>query len=187
MSMTTDVKLISRKRRDEGNMIAEIESKILACNLTFTKKPIIIGGKAMEFYGMRKGADIDLVVCNEDYEKISAKHPDNRKDIWGDLGVAIEDIELWRSIHFFDYEFFLKDAIGHSSMLIISLDRLLFTRSLMVNCVSEVTKRKEDFENIIQYYHDNLKNQEFYDNAKPHFDLYKSVPNGTILSGAYEQ
>ena len=83
-------------------MIKEIENKILAHGLTFTKKPIIIGGKAMEFYGMRKGEDIDLVICDADYQNLAAKHPDNRKDIWGDLGVAIDEIEVWRSIHYFN-------------------------------------------------------------------------------------
>jgi hypothetical protein len=170
-----------------NNLIAEIENRILAHQLDFTKKPIIIGGKAMEFYGMRNGADIDLVICDADYQKIATKHPNNRKDIWGDLGVAMDEIEVWRSIYFFDYEFFLKDAIEVSSMLVISLDRLLFTRSVVVGCVSEVEKRKEDFEKVVQYYHDNLRNQEFYDNAKPYFDLYKSSPDGTILRGQYEE
>jgi len=58
-----------------NNIIEEIENKISARNLTFTRKPIIIGGKAMEFYGMRKGADIDLVICNEDYQKNIRKVP----------------------------------------------------------------------------------------------------------------
>ena len=139
-----------------NNLIKEIEDRILAHRLAFIRKPIIIGGKAMEFYGMRRGADIDLVICDADYQKIAAMYPDNRKDIWGDLGVAIDEIEMWRSIHLFDYEFFLKDAIEVSSMLVISLDRLLFTRSIVVDCVSEVKKRKEDFEKVVLYYHDNL-------------------------------
>ena len=168
-----------------NNLIKEIENRILAHQVAFTKKPIIIGGKAMEFYGIRKGADIDLVICDEDYQKIAENYPDNRKDIWGDLGVALDEIEVWRSIHFFDYEFFLKDAIEVSSMLVISLDRLLFTRSIVVDCVSEVDKRKEDFEKVVQYYHDNLTNQEFLDYEKPYYDLYKNTPNGTIRGGQY--
>ena len=168
-------------------MIEEIEKRVSVQHLAFTKKPIIIGGKAMEFYGMRMGADIDLVICDADYQKIAAMYPDKRKDIWGDLGIAIDEIELWRSIHLFDYEFFLKDAIEASSMLVISLDRLLFTRSIVIDCHSEVEKRKEDFKKVVQYYHDNLKNQEFHNNAKQHFDLYKKSPNGTIWRGQYKK
>jgi hypothetical protein len=46
------------------NLLAD---KLKQNNLTFTKKPILIGGMAMEYYGMRKsGKEIDLVICNED-------------------------------------------------------------------------------------------------------------------------
>ena len=35
---------------------------------TFIHKPLLFGGKAMEYYGLRKaGADIDLVIHEEDH------------------------------------------------------------------------------------------------------------------------
>ena len=38
-------------------------------NYTFQAKPLLVGGKAMEYYQLRKaGADIDFVVCAQDYE-----------------------------------------------------------------------------------------------------------------------
>ncbi|MCL2224859.1 MAG: hypothetical protein FWB96_07830 [Defluviitaleaceae bacterium] len=77
------------------------------------------------------------------------------------MGVTIDDIEMWRSIHLFDYEFFLKDAVDVSSMYVISLDRLLFTRALIITATSEDKKHEEDFKKVMQYYHDNLRNQEF--------------------------
>ena len=57
-------------------------------NLRFLKKPILIGGMAMQYYGMRKsGADIDLIICNDDYLELAREYPDKRKDIFGDFSI----------------------------------------------------------------------------------------------------
>ena len=38
-------------------------------NYNFKKKQLLVGGKAMEFYGLRKaGEDIDFIVSKEDYD-----------------------------------------------------------------------------------------------------------------------
>jgi hypothetical protein len=71
--------------------------------VAFTSKPILIGGQAMEYYGLRKsGQDIDFVVTPEDYEQLAHKYPDALKDIWGDLGVCVFEFEVWRTICLFD-------------------------------------------------------------------------------------
>ncbi len=47
-------------------------------NYKFKYKPLLIGGKAMENYGLRKaGADIDLVVHPIDHEVLVDKYPSN--------------------------------------------------------------------------------------------------------------
>jgi hypothetical protein len=34
---------------------------------SFTKKPLLVGGKAMEYYGLRQsGADVDFIAVKED-------------------------------------------------------------------------------------------------------------------------
>ncbi len=51
----------------------------------FADKPLLIGGKAMEFYGLRKaGADVDFVVSLRDHDGLRRLHPDNVKDLHGD-------------------------------------------------------------------------------------------------------
>ncbi|MDR0929855.1 MAG: hypothetical protein LBM74_09140 [Oscillospiraceae bacterium] len=101
--------------------IEKINSELNKQNLTFTKSPLVIGGMAMQYYGLRKsGADIDLIICDDDYQTLAAKFPDKRKDIYGDLGVVIEPFEIWRCIALLDYDHFrnpqyLREAESHIS------------------------------------------------------------------------
>ena len=61
----------------------------------FKYKPLLIGGKAMEYYGLRKaGADIDLVVHLTDHKALVDKFPSNIKDLYGDIGVCEFDFEI---------------------------------------------------------------------------------------------
>jgi len=119
----------------------------------------------MEFYGIRKaGADIDLIVCDADYQNLAKAHPENLRDIWGDLGVVVGEFEIWRSISFFDYDFFAKDAVCASSILVVSLDKLLFTRALVLEGASgnwDVEKYRVDFEKLVHYYYENFRNKNF--------------------------
>ena len=104
-----------------SDVINRVEAYLDQCNLSFTKKPVLIGGMAMEYYGMRKsGADIDLVICDDDYQLLAGKYPDKRKDLWGDLGVVIDIFEIWRSIALLDYAFFSKDAIDEGHVYVVS-------------------------------------------------------------------
>ena len=97
----------------------------------FTSKPLLIGGKAMEHYGLRKaGADIDFVITTEDYERLARKYPDDLREIGGDLGVCVFEFEIWKSICLFGYQFLSVGAIEQDVYLIISLDRLLFLKAL---------------------------------------------------------
>jgi len=100
-------------------------------NFTFSHKPLLIGGMAMEFYGLRKsGVDIDLVASREDIEKLVKKYPQNLKDLRGDLGIAVYGFEIWKTVRYFNYDFLKEDAVEKDNCLIISLEKLLFQKSL---------------------------------------------------------
>jgi hypothetical protein len=59
-------------------------------NFTFSKKPLLVGGKAMEYYGLRKaGVDIDIIITKEDFARLIKLYPTSLKDLWGDFGVAV--------------------------------------------------------------------------------------------------
>ena len=159
-------------------VIETIRNKLPALSFVFEKPPVIIGGMAMEYYVMRKsGADIDLVICDADYQKLAQMHPEKRKDIYGDFGVVIESFEIWRSIALLDYDFFNKDAIDFGDIKMISIDRLLFSRVSAM----EVQKCLDDLKMIKEYYYKNCRNQAFLHEAETHIPSYEK--NGGIVWG----
>lgn len=163
-------------------LIENIYSHMQRLKLSFKTKPIIIGGSAMEFYGLRKsGSDIDLVINDTDYQELAHNYPDKRKDIYGDLGVILEPFEIWRSIALFDYDFFSKDAIETEYMYIISMEKLLVTRA----CAIEVPKYYKDLELVVQGLYKKYRNQDFQQEAETHIEAYR-WKNGEIWGGQYE-
>jgi hypothetical protein len=122
-------------------------------NYHFQDKPLLIGGKAMEYYGLRKsGADIDLVVSGRDHENLRRQYPEHIKDLYGDLGICEFEFEIWNQICRYDYEELKDGAIEEMTCLVISLERLLFLKTLAVKeekyykdvllLVEEILKRK---------------------------------------------
>ena len=164
-----------------SEVIDLLEKKLQFNDLHFSRKPILIGGMAMEYYGMRKsGADIDLVISDKDYQALAMKNPDKRKDIWGDLGVVIDSFEIWRSIALLDYDFYIKDAIDKGVAFVVSLDRLLFMRVIAM----DVKKYMNDLMMMKEYYYKNFSNQVFLQEADTHKSSYEKN-NGIIFGGKY--
>jgi hypothetical protein len=113
----------------------------------FIRKPLIVGGKAMEYYGLRKaGLDIDLVVSNEDHENLKNKFPNNIKDLYGDIGICEYGFEIWNQICTFDYEYLKLNAIDEKEYKIISLEKLLFLKALAM----KIPKYHKDLEMIVK-------------------------------------
>lgn len=113
----------------------------------FKHKPLLIGGMAMEYYGLRKsGADIDFVIHAEDHKLLLEKYPDNVKDLYGDIGICEFEFEIWNQICTFDYEYLKADAIEEDNYLVISLEKLLFLKSLAM----EIPKYHKDLELVVQ-------------------------------------
>ena len=95
----------------------------------FECKPLLIGGKAMEYYGLRKaGMDIDLVVHPADHAALVRKYPEHIKDLYGDIGICEFGFEIWNQICTFDYQYLKDKAVEEEDYLVISLERLLFLR-----------------------------------------------------------
>jgi hypothetical protein len=116
-------------------------------NYQFSTPPLLIGGKAMEYYGLRPaGADIDFVTTREDYERLAAQYPDNLREIWGDMGVCPFDFEIWTSICLFDYNYLAEGAVEEPGYRVISLEKLLFLKSLGY----KVEKYHHDMELLVE-------------------------------------
>lgn len=100
-------------------------------NYTFTTKPLLIGGMAMEFYGLRpSGADIDFVITRADYDALAALYPANLQDLGGDLGVCVYNFEIWTTICMFDYAELSVGALEHERYKIVSLEKLMLLKAL---------------------------------------------------------
>jgi hypothetical protein len=141
------------------NQHSEIDSKIPfdLLDFEFTSKPLLIGGLAMEFYGLRKaGADIDFVITNKDYQRLAQKYPGYKRDLWGDLGVCIHGFEIWRSINWFDYDFLSDGAIETDNYLVVSFEKLFFMRVLAM----EVEKYRNDLQLMVSKVRES-QNKEF--------------------------
>jgi hypothetical protein len=111
--------------------VMDVSDLEMVIGLQFKRKPLLIGGGAMEHYGLReKGDDTDFVVSEEDYREAAAKNPEHRKDIFGDLGVVKEGFEVWRTIMLFDYDFLSQGAVDEEGHRVISLEKLLFLKAL---------------------------------------------------------
>ncbi len=165
-------------KSDTINCINEFLSR---ANLNFASKPIVIGGMAMQYYDIRKaGADIDLIITNDDYHKLAKLYPEQRKDLYGDLGLVIQNFEIWRSIAHLDYSFFQKDAIDEGNVYMVSIDRLLWTRV----CAMDVPKYKKDLELMREYYYKTYTNQEYHAEAASHEKSYQEL-NGLVVGGRY--
>lgn len=116
-------------------------------HFTFSTKPLLIGGMAMQYYGLRpSGADIDFVIPPADYDRLAAQYPEHRKDLYGDLGVCVFEFEIWKSICLFGYEFLAQNALEMEAFRIISLEKLLFLKAMGMR----VEKYHRDLELIVQ-------------------------------------
>jgi len=123
----------------------ELNIDILKYN--FKNKPLLIGGKAMEYYGLRKaGLDIDLVIHNEDHKILKEKYPNNIKDLYGDIGICEFGFEIWNQICTFNYDYLKENAIEEKDYIIISLEKLLFLKALAM----EIPKYHKDLELIVK-------------------------------------
>ena len=130
-------------------------------DIDFSSKPLVVGGLAMEYYGLRKrGDDIDLIITNEDYQILANKYPECKINM-GDLGVKIGQYEMWRSLSRLDYEFYSEAAIEYDSYKVISFTRLFFMTAAAVRSEPEIQKHQDDFGLAIGWYYKNYRNKDY--------------------------
>jgi len=97
---------------------------------SFKQKPLLVGGMAMEYYGLRKsGRDIDFIVPEDDLVALIKLYPDKVKDLWGDLGVCPYEFEIWKTIHCLNYSELKIGAVEKEKILIVSLEKLLLMKT----------------------------------------------------------
>ena len=154
--------------------------------VSFTAKPILMGGLAMEYYGLRgAGADVDFIIADADYRALAAKYPASRKDMWGDLGLLIGKYELFRSVFRLDYDFFAVGAVECGVCKVLSFERLFFMKAIAFENQPEVEKHSSDFRLIFGCVCERFQNRDYVENAMKHTQSYLAAPDGTIYVGKH--
>lgn len=146
-------------------------------NYSFRKKPLLVGGKAMEYYGLRpSGADIDFIADKEDVFNLIQQYPERVKDLWGDLGVCPFEFEIWKSICLWSYADLWENAMDEANFLVISLEKLL----IMKACAMHIEKYRIDTQLIVQ---ELLKRQyQTYDQVKmENMDFIRRIQGITYI------
>lgn len=149
----------------------------------FLDKPVIVGGLAMEYYGLRKhGDDIDFIVTERDYQRLKGKFPDYRKDVWGDFGFLVDGFELFRSIYKFDHAHYALGAIEFTNYKIISIDMLFRMKVFALG----VAKKHDSDVQLLKEYYQQSQNQEYQNYLERHIDRYTSSESGIFFGIHYD-
>ena len=101
----------------------------------FKYPPILVGGKAMEYYKLRTtGHDIDYIIHKYDYENLSQIHEPNPYMPEQTPGITFKggkiDIDFFLNLYQYDYEKLRKNAIRHNKYLVISKEDLILVKSM---------------------------------------------------------
>ena len=101
---------------------------------------MVLGGLALEYYGIRKnGHDYDYMVSPEDWKILTKKYPEQvnlfggktEKDIDATLtNFNNTNVDLISTLFQYNYDFLKKDAIDEGKYLVISVENLLFVKTL---------------------------------------------------------
>lgn len=149
----------------------------------FLDKPVIVGGLAMEYYGLRKhGDDVDFIVTDRDYQRLKVKFPNHRKDIWGDFGILVNGFELFRSIYKFDHAHYSLGAIELTNYKMVSIDMLF---RMKVFALGVAPKHDCDVQLLKEYYQQ-FQNSEYREYMDRHIQRYLSSENGIFFGISYD-
>jgi hypothetical protein len=163
----------------------ELESTIDIQRLgyEFLDKPVIVGGLAMEYYGLRRhGDDIDFIVTDRDYQRLKIKFPENRKDVWGDFGLLVDGFELFRSIFKFDHDHYSQGAIELTNYKVVNIDMLF---RMKVFALGVAQKHDRDVE-LLKDYYKRFQNRRYQEYLDRHVDRYVSSENGIFVGIHYD-
>lgn len=127
------------------NLLDNINEELQKLNYSFKKPPILIGGGAMEHYGMRKtGHDFDFMISMEDYKAL--KGLGKQLNVFGgkefdedglstdmdNTFSAIDGLELDLAVTMFQYKynFFDHNTDQLGSYKVVSRENLLLMKAL---------------------------------------------------------
>ncbi len=98
---------------------------------SFKHQPIVIGGYAMMYYGLRKaGQDVDLVVAKEDFSDMWTRFPHRRVEKFGEIGIYHKPFEIWPVFRGYTYWQLRKMSHEEGLFRVVSL-KMLYTLKML--------------------------------------------------------
>ena len=134
---------------------SKIKKGLKLSNYKFEQKPLVVGGLAMEYYGLRKTVhDYDYVVSKKDWNKLKKIHPEKVLLLGGKNGDEIiymkdKKVDLISTLMLHNYNDLVKGAIDKDKYKIISLENLLFLKTIE-SVFSGAKKSKRDQKLIVE-------------------------------------
>ena len=133
----------------------EINKYLKFLNYKFQDKPLIVGGYALQYYGIRKaGHDIDMMVSLRDWKKLTKLHPNNINHHGGnDSTINIRgeyDIDLIKTLYHYDYKFLSQNSKELNNCKIISIENQFLVKALPA-LQKKNSKSVKDSKKIIDY------------------------------------
>ena len=119
----------------------DILKGIFLCKYIFKDKPLVVGGLALEYYGIRpNGEDFDYIVSPNDWNNLRTHYKDNinlvrgktEKEVDLTINIVVDDkkVDLISSLYQFNYDELIKDSLEHDFYRVISIEKILFIKTL---------------------------------------------------------
>lgn len=146
--------------RTEEALLSDIEEVVKNLKYTFKRKPILIGGGALEYYGLRKtGHDWDFMISMEDYKALKNVYELNTfggKELDKDgLSVDVDntfseimglDLDLAITMFQYRYDFFDSERLETlGEFKVMSLEHLLLLKTLAASNSEGWDEGNEDY------------------------------------------
>lgn len=155
-------------------MLAKVRTEMSKLDYVFKKAPILIGGGAMEYYGMRTtGHDFDFIISREDATVLKQSYGLNHfgGKLCGPDGFCVDmdstftqiggfEIDLAVTMFQYGYEYFVKNAVPLEEYLVVSREDLLLMKCLAASnpigwadLPTGISKQRADMDLIIESIH----------------------------------
>jgi hypothetical protein len=117
----------------------------------FTLKPLLIGGKAMEYHHLRPGNDYDFLIPKEEFRRLRRHFPNTFfTNAYGDAGIRVGGYAFYESQFGFIYFQLERDAIDRHDYLVAHLEFLLFLKTLTLVYDPGNQKARQDLVLLMQ-------------------------------------
>lgn len=131
-------------------------------NIIGLHNPILIGGYALEYYGLRKGGDYDFIIKRTDFRKLQSIYgeSDDKGNVWLDLRGKHGGVDNFVRIYQYDHMRLKKNAIQEKNFLVASPEDLYMIKQLNYldkSYYGNKNKNLKDMARILKYIENNNK------------------------------